>query len=53
MDYLLESLKTIRNLCETAAVLRNLGRDDLIPRILEVVLLEAQELTESYCIVDE
>lgn len=53
IDYLLEQVKTIRNLCETAIVLRNIGREDLMPTILEIILLEAQELVDQNCVESE
>lgn len=53
MDYLLESVKTIRSLCEIAVVLRNLGREDLLPTVLEIVLLEAQDMVDEYCVEEE
>ena len=51
MDYLLEQVKTIHNLAEIAILLR--ARVDLLPTILELILVEAQDLNETHCVIRE
>ena len=50
MNELLEQLKTIKNLVEVAVILINLGRENLLPTILELLYLESQGIDE-YCVV--
>ena len=52
-DYLIEQVKTIRNLCDIAILLREGERNDLLPTILELILMESQQLVENYCIIDK
>jgi hypothetical protein len=52
-DYLTESLKTIRNLCDTAIFLQEHLLDRLLPTQLELIYSEAQQLIDDYCIMNE
>jgi len=49
----LEQLKTVRNLVDIAVILFNIGREDLLPTVLELMQVEIQEVVLSYCVVDE
>lgn len=46
-------LNTIRDLIEIATVFAVFGRDELLPTILELLLVEAQDIVDSYCVVKE
>lgn len=50
-DYLLEQVKTIKNLCEIAILLRQMGKNELLPTVLELVFGEAQQMNDDYCVV--
>ncbi len=50
MDILLEQIKTIKNLAETALFLKELGREQLLPTILELMFVEIQTLNDDYCV---
>ena len=50
--YLREQVKTIKNLCDIALVLQNVGRNELMPTVLELILVESQDLVDSNCVVD-
>lgn len=52
-DFLLEQIKTIHNLTEVATILRNMNRDELLPTILELIYLEAQDMVDTYCIEED
>ena len=52
-DWLVEHLKTIKNLCQIALLLRGRGRNELLPTILEFLYQEAQEIIDENCIEDE
>ena len=49
-DLFHEQLKTIRNLVEIVAILANLGRDELLPTTLELLLIEVQDIVDDYCV---
>lgn len=53
VDYLAESIKTIKNLCEIALLLRQLKQDTLLPTILEIIHLESQNVIDENCIEDK
>ena len=52
-DSLLESIKVIRNLSEVALVLRTKEKDDLLPTVLELMMVELQEVIDEYCVVKD
>lgn len=52
-DFLLEQIKTISNLCQIAVMLRELNKDELLPTILELMLLECQDLVDVYCVAKD
>ena len=52
-NYLVEQIKTCKNLCDVAEILFNVGREDLLPTILECLLLEAQEMVDDHCVKQE
>ena len=49
-DWLVEQLKTIRNLCDTALILRNISKNELLPTVLELLYQEAQAIVDENCI---
>ena len=49
-DFLLEQIKTIRNLCDIAILIRNVGKDELLPTVLELLYQEAQSITLAHCV---
>ena len=49
-DVFCEQLKTISNLVEIATILANLGRDSLLHTILELILVEVQDIVDTYCV---
>ena len=52
MEDIGEQLKTLHNLSEISLILFNLSRTELLPTVLEIIYLEAQELME-YCMVEK
>lgn len=52
-DWLLEQLKTVKNLCEVAVLLRYQNRLDLLPTILELMYQEIQAIVDENCIAGE
>jgi len=55
MDYneLNEQLKTTRNLCDVAIILVQLGKENLLPTILETLHQETQGMIDDYCVVKD
>lgn len=51
--WLIEQLQTITNLTDVAQILIALNREDLLPTILELIHKEAQDITDTYCVVEE
>ena len=51
-DWFVESLETIRNIASTVIILKQVGRENLIPTQLELLFLEAQALLDDFCIDD-
>jgi hypothetical protein len=51
MIWLSEQLKTIRNLTEIADILIAQKRKQLLPTILELMLIEAQQIVDENCVV--
>jgi len=50
-EQLLEQLKTIRNLTEVATIIINVGREELLPTVLELLYLESQNMVDDHCVV--
>ncbi len=50
-DWLLEQLGTIKNLNEIAVILYNLNRKELLPTVLELMLVEIQQVVDEHCIL--
>ena len=48
-DWLLEQVKTCRNLCAIAEILIEGNRRDLLPTVLELLFLEAQNINDDHC----
>ncbi len=53
-DYLAEQIKSIKNLCDVALILRNQGlqtdKHSLLATVLETIFKEVQEMNDEYCI---
>jgi len=52
-EWLVERLKTTKNLCEIALLLKEQNRDEYLPTILELLLYYAQTVVEKTCVVEE
>ena len=52
-DFLEEQLKTINNLTQIGILLRISKQNELLPTILELILQEAQQLVDDYCVIGE
>lgn len=52
-DALLENIKIIHNLAEVAIVLRTKGKDELLPTVLELMMIELQEVIDEHCVVKD
>ena len=52
-DWLLESVKTIRNLAEIAIILREQDKNHLLPTVLELMFQECQSVVDENCVVKE
>lgn len=50
-DYLLEQIKTIRNLSEVAILIIETNRNELLCTILELIFAEAQAMNDDNCVV--
>ena len=53
MNYLAEQLKTARNLIAIAFILIENERKELLPTVLEVLLLECQNIVDEHCVEKE
>ena len=51
-NHLLNQLDTAKKLTDIAVILVNVSRPELLPTILELLLIEIQNIVESHCIVD-
>jgi len=49
-NWLLESLQTIKNLADTAALAKNTGNERLIFTQLELLYMEAEQLVQDFCV---
>lgn len=50
-DWLPEQLKTIRNLTEIADILIKNRKKELLPTVLELMLVECQQVVDENCVV--
>lgn len=50
-EWLLEQLKTIRNLTEISLLLINLNKEELLSTALEYLFEEAQKILDANCVV--
>ena len=50
MEKLQEELKTIKNLCEIAQMLITNKKVEILPTVLEVIYIEAQQIVDEQCI---
>jgi len=50
-DWLPEQLKTIRSLTEVADILIEQKKRHLLPTILELLLIEAQQVVDENCVI--
>ncbi len=48
--WLLEQVKTVRNLCNTVLLIPN-DRPELLVTLLELMYVEAQDILDQYCVV--
>lgn len=53
MNMLIEQIKTIKNLAEIALLLKAIGREELLPTVLELMFLEIQQVNDDYCTVKD
>ena len=50
-DWLDEQIKTIRNLCDIAMLVKVAGKTELLPTVLELMYLQCQRLIDENCLV--
>lgn len=50
-EILHEQLKTIKNLCDVAALVIASNCKHLLPTVLELMLVEVQEVVDEHCVV--
>lgn len=48
--FLVEELKTVRNLCDISLLLIRGGREELLPTILELLYQEVQQIVDEHCV---
>ena len=48
--WLVEQLKTIRNLCETALYIEQ-EHPEWLPTLLELIFEEAQKMVDEHCVI--
>lgn len=51
-DWTLEQLATIMNLAKATYILKELGHDDLMPTMIELLYLETQNMIDEHCVQD-
>ena len=51
--WLVEQAKTVRNLCDITLLLIEGDRIELIPTVVELLLVEAQQMVDDHCIAEE
>ena len=52
-NHLLNQLDTAKKLTDIAVILVNVSRPELLPTILELLLLHCQEIVDRYCIEED
>ena len=52
-NHLLNQLDTARKLTDIAVILVNVSRPELLPTVLELLLIEIQNIVESHCIEED
>ena len=52
-DWLLEQIKTCKNLCMIAEILIEQERKELLPTILELLFVEIDNIVEEHCTVGQ
>ena len=52
-DSLLENIRIVRNLAEVAITLRVKGKDELLPTVLELMMVELQDVIDEHCVVED
>ena len=52
-NHLLNQLDTARKLTDIAVILVNVSQPELLPTILELLLLHCQEIVDQYCIEED
>jgi len=50
-EWLVEQLKTSKNLCDIALILTEQNQKHLLPTILELLLQEVQTIVDENCVV--
>jgi hypothetical protein len=50
-EWLIEQLKTSKNLCDVALILAEANQNHLMPTILELLLQEVQTIVDENCVV--
>lgn len=52
-DWLPEQLKTVKNLCDTALLLIEHNRRELLPTVLELLHEQSQTIIDKECVIGE
>ena len=52
-NHLLNQLDTARKLTDIAVILVNVSQPELLPTVLELLLLHCQEIVDRYCIEED
>ena len=50
-EWLPEQIKTVQNLCSIANILGKAGHEELLPTILELMLIEVQQIVLENCVL--
>ena len=50
-NWTIEQIKTIRNLCDISLIIIRVGKEELLPTLLEKMLEEVQGLVDEVCII--
>ena len=52
-NWLPEQIRTVSNLCAITQILLNVGHDDLLPTVLELMLIEVQQIVDENCVKED
>ena len=52
-NHLLNQLDTARKLTDIAVILVNVSKPELLPTVLELLLLHCQEIVDRYCVEED